>query len=257
MHSGNAARSRHSSGFTLVELLVVIAIIGILASVLLPVLASAREKGHRTRCLSNMRQIGMAVRLYASDNQDNLPRNTVSGSSNGQALWDLPESMADNIAGVTVGGKNVYRKLFYCPGSFTSVADDDFWWNYPSGYRVTSYQWMMSRDGTQAYPTLLVSPKGFLIKMNRGYNNVFDLAATELVTDVVPSQGPGNLNDSFRNVTSVNPQMLPKGFHANHMGRDLPSGGNILFLDGHCEWRNFRQMNCWGRWASYNRNMWF
>jgi len=61
-------------GFTLIELLVVIAIIAILVSVLLSVLAQAREKGRSTMCLSNLRQWGMAFRMYADDNQDYLPR---------------------------------------------------------------------------------------------------------------------------------------------------------------------------------------
>src|SRR5262245_63172936 len=54
-------------GFTLIELLVVIAIIAILASLLLPTLARARDKGRTARCTSNLRQLGMAVMLYDED----------------------------------------------------------------------------------------------------------------------------------------------------------------------------------------------
>src|SRR5947208_14150442 len=60
-------RSRRGSGFTLIELLVVIAIIAVLAAILFPVFAQARDKARSAACLSNMMQIGKALMIYAQD----------------------------------------------------------------------------------------------------------------------------------------------------------------------------------------------
>ncbi len=64
---------RSRAGFTLIELLVVIAIIAVLAAILFPVFAQAREKARQTACLSNLKQMGTAVMMYSLDYDETLP----------------------------------------------------------------------------------------------------------------------------------------------------------------------------------------
>ncbi|MBW3624400.1 MAG: DUF1559 domain-containing protein [Armatimonadetes bacterium] len=70
-------------GFTLIELLVVIAIIAILAAILFPVFAKARERARQTACLNNMKQIGIGTKLYMDDNDDTYPQSGLVGRPTG------------------------------------------------------------------------------------------------------------------------------------------------------------------------------
>ncbi len=114
-----------NKGFTLIELLVVIAIIGILAGILLPVLSRARESARRTQCMSNIKQIGMGLIMYANENSEQFPSDTAGGAmASLNLLYDTyisdnrvfncpsdPQVTAASNAGMTV----------YVPGGATEA----------------------------------------------------------------------------------------------------------------------------------------
>ncbi len=93
----SVAVDRHRRAFTLIELLVVIAIIAILAALLLPALAKAKEKAQTIRCISNMKQMVLAFKLYASDHNDYFVPNTYSGADGWLRGWlDFNPGNPDN-----------------------------------------------------------------------------------------------------------------------------------------------------------------
>ena len=119
---------RHA--FTLIELLVVIAIIAILASILFPVFAQAREKARQTGCSSNLKQIGIAIRMYAQDYDETFPHNCDEPRPNG-ALKKTPVEgtcWAGWISNVLIPyEKNA--QIYKCPSLSTTVSFNN--WRLP------------------------------------------------------------------------------------------------------------------------------
>jgi prepilin-type N-terminal cleavage/methylation domain-containing protein/prepilin-type processing-associated H-X9-DG protein len=202
--------------FTLIELLVVIAIIAILAAILFPVFARARENARRTSCLSNMKQMGLGMMMYAQDFDERLPRRY--NANMGPGGGSCPSGYTNCVWAIDAPG---YRSLldpylknnqiFICPSRTGTSARPDYGYsgNLQSGPSIATIEltaeMVMFADDTYGSRTLYL-----------------------------PSQGRALWGANYNKTPGVAPSAAQDGVTFPY-GRHL-EGANVAFADGHAKW---------------------
>ncbi len=193
-------------GFTLIELLVVIAIIAILASILFPVFARARAKARQVKCLSNLRQLGTALLMYASDEDDTLPPWSQAGGAPTDSAPPGEPYTWDTVVLAYVRNQD----LLYCP-------DNDF-----------------QQDDSPAHgpPT---GPPPFRSYALPRYVSGIMLGAPPLVSDTVLLFEKGGYHPGVWD-DATGEQFIQGGRNEDDKHYWHSDGKQFVFLDGHAKW---------------------
>jgi prepilin-type N-terminal cleavage/methylation domain-containing protein/prepilin-type processing-associated H-X9-DG protein len=229
-------RNHRFQGFTLIEMLTVVSIIGILAALLMPTLSSAREKGKRVGCASNLHQIGLALFMFAADNQNHFPS-------------DFNNPYPYEPSGTTLGGQTLWysaltngyisTKNFLCPDDVSSrgaaaprsyaivVADST-----PGSQTSPGDQWIAGSRLTCPYLTnTSVAIIGEYYTDNWAGKSVLPVLGDDAAPQLVYITG---LNSSGLPLTGPGGSAPPLSRHQR--GTAWTYQGNFLFMDGHVEW---------------------
>jgi prepilin-type N-terminal cleavage/methylation domain-containing protein len=227
---------RSKLAFTLIELLVVIAIIAILAAMLLPALAKAKAKAHKTACLNNLRQIGLFTQFYTDDNNDKFPDSADSYAANDV----INNWWGTRIISYASGSSNSFR----CP----TISQNSVWpWQFNFdrvGYGMNAF-FLGCRPQTvgQSYSVagfVFKSATGFKRTNVRGPSDCIMLAdkdakvATPSTVDGKPGASAGSM--WWPSASSAG------GKEGVNMTRHGESGV-MNFIDGHSESRRDNQIN--------------
>jgi prepilin-type N-terminal cleavage/methylation domain-containing protein len=233
---------QRTGGFTLIELLVVIAIIAILAAILFPVFAQAREKARSISCLSNAKQMGTAVMMYAQDYEEAIVPWISCGAGQGcgnptraERLWPMKlQPYIKNGGGI--GPQGIFKCPSYSDSKLMEAADSPDCDGpgalapyFPpleryADYGIAWHQASMVGSGTQVdpywqFPGSFAYPPAYG-PVTRTLAEIKRPAETALVTDGITIVGGGYFVITFGCEAA-----------AMHTG-----GGNHVFLDGHAKW---------------------
>ncbi len=236
-----SAAGRPQSAFTLIELLVVIAIIAILASMLLPALAMAKEKGNRTKCLSNLRQIALMMQFYTDDNIETFP-----GHRNGDLNTDDANRSLTNWWGTTIQGyRNYQSNLFHCPSIKGKRLDNGIrWvWKFDShlvGYGMNAYFLGIHPYGDQSFS---VSGVTFATRKWFKRTSIVSPADNLLIGDGMPKSDGFWSSSLWFPTSGMDPRTsTSRAFEGIDRNRHRNTG-NVVFNDGHSEARKDSQIN--------------